>query len=247
MNIIGVIPSRYDSTRFPGKPLKKINGKEMIDIVYENSMRSNKLNNVIVAAKDKVIYDHCKKRDINVFLTSGKDRCGTDAVYEVSRKHDADFYVNIQGDEPMLKPKTIGDFVTSLVSEHKIYHLIDTFNSMTICSKDDLSNKNVPKVVVNKHNFCIFMSRFAIPYKKSSYSPIRYKEIGLHAYSESSLERFKRHEKRYIEKAESIEFLRYIEYDEIVKMIYLDIDYITHAVDVPSDIELVEKLIGSQV
>ena len=112
MKIIGVIPSRYQSSRFPGKPLAEICGKPMIYWVYQQVMKVKEFDEVYVATDDSRIEEACKKYDMNVIMTSDKHQTGTDRLGEVAEKIEADFYVNIQGDEPMIEPETIQKVIT---------------------------------------------------------------------------------------------------------------------------------------
>ena len=114
MKVLAVIPARWNSSRFPGKPLALINGIPMINMVWKKVIKAKSINNSIVATDDKRIFDACKKMSINVIMTSKKHLTGTDRVHEVSKKIKSDIYVNIQGDEPLINPKSIDDIVILL-------------------------------------------------------------------------------------------------------------------------------------
>ena len=116
MKVLAVIPARWSSSRFPGKPLAIINGEPMINLVWKQVMKTKSINNSIVATDDKRIFDSCKKMSINVMMTSKKHLTGTDRVYEVSKRIKSDIYVNIQGDEPLINPKSI-DAVINLLKK----------------------------------------------------------------------------------------------------------------------------------
>ena len=117
MKVLAVIPARWSSSRFPGKPLALINGKPMISIVWKKVIKAKSINNSIVATDDKRIFDSCKKMSINVMMTSKKHLTGTDRVYEVSKRIKSDIYVNNQGDEPLINPKSI-DAVINLLKNN---------------------------------------------------------------------------------------------------------------------------------
>ena len=117
MKVLAVIPARWSSSRFPGKPLAIINGEPMINLVWKQVMKTKSINNSIVATDDKRIFDSCKKMSINAIMTSKKHLTGTDRVYEVSKKINSDIYVNIQGDEPLINPKSI-DAVINLLKKN---------------------------------------------------------------------------------------------------------------------------------
>jgi len=116
MKVLAVIPARWSSSRFPGKPLAIINGEPMINLVWKQVMKTKSINNCIVATDNKRIFDSCKKMAINVIMTSKRHLTGTDRVYEVSEKVKSDIYVNIQGDEPLISPKSIDDVINLLKS-----------------------------------------------------------------------------------------------------------------------------------
>jgi 3-deoxy-manno-octulosonate cytidylyltransferase (CMP-KDO synthetase) len=130
MKIIGVIPARYQSSRFPGKPLVNICGKPMIWWVYQQCIKVKSLDKVVVATDDERIFQTCRDYLMDVIMTSSDNRTGTDRVAEVARNMDADFYVNIQGDEPLIEPEII-DKVISFKMEHEN---LDVINTMTISS-----------------------------------------------------------------------------------------------------------------
>ena len=120
MKIIGVIPARYESSRFPGKPLAGIHGKPMVWWVYKQAVKVREFNEVYVATDDKRIEDKCIELDVNVIYTSNSHPTGTDRVGEVARKIKADLYVNIQGDEPLIEPETIRKAIEPFNSKEKI-------------------------------------------------------------------------------------------------------------------------------
>ena len=123
MKVLAVIPARWSSSRFPGKPLAIINGEPMINLVWKQVMKTKSINNCIVATDNKRIFDSCKKMEINVIMTSKRHLTGTDRVYEVSKKVKSDIYVNIQGDEPLISPKSIDDVINLLKKNYCIYWL----------------------------------------------------------------------------------------------------------------------------
>ena len=126
MKVILVIPARWNSKRFPGKPLAKINGTELIKHVWDKAIKANCFHHAIVATDNKKIQNFCLKNNINVILTSVKNRTGTDRVYEVSKKINGDIYVNLQGDEPLINPKNIKKVVDNLKKNIKYGFEIST-------------------------------------------------------------------------------------------------------------------------
>ncbi len=231
MKIVGIIPARYKSSRFPGKPLVDILGKPMIQHVYERSVQSTLLSEVHVATDDERIFASCKERDMNVIMTSDKHPTGTDRVAEVAEKLEADIYVNVQGDEPLIMPKSIDAAIEGL----KNFHSKTGTNLMKkIENISDLINTTVPKVIVNDHFNAIFLSRQAIPYPKGPLNVNYYKQICVYAFTRETLLRFKGMRQSRNELIEEIELLRFIDNGIPIRMIEVFED--TIAVDVPNDV-----------
>lgn len=235
------IPSRYESSRFLGKPLKIINGKELLWWVYNNAIKSKSFDDVIVITDDDRIETYCDDNNLKVIRQlTDTCKCGTDAIAEVTEIIDSDLYVNLQGDEPLIMPETIREFIDGIKGLGEINRM--AFNAMTDCDSDDLNNINIPKVVTNIYGDLLYISRLPIPFIKSNHIPKHYKELGLHAYNKKSLESFKFYEQFEAEKSENIEFLRFLEMGKYVRMIYLELPFKNHAVDIPEDIDVVEEI-----
>lgn len=241
--ILCVIPARYESSRFLGKPLELICGKSLIKHVYDNAMKVKLFDEVIVATDDGRISTFCDENDINYTMTRKDCKTGTDRIAEVAGVIDADLYINVQGDEPLLTPNTIEKFIKEIFDYGELDRV--AYNSMTDCSGDDITNINVPKVIVDVYGDLLYMSRLPIPHNKSGYIPKYYKELGLHAYTKRGLKWFSIHNEQFnSEKAEGLEFLRFLETGKAVRMIYLDLPYNNHAVDVKEDIKIVEEIMN---
>ena len=222
MKIVGVIPARYNSSRFPGKPLEMILGKTLIQRVYENAKKVSEFDRVIIATDDKRIKQFCKKHDMDVMLTSSKHKTGTDRVAEVANKIHADYYVNIQGDEPLVTPETIR---CAIQSEYPVVNLMTK-----IRDNAELDDDTVPKIRLGKNNQAINLSR---------YISSKYKQIGVYGFTSDALKQFSTLSQTSSEKVESIEILRFVENDIPVYMVEVKQD--TVAVDIPSDIQKVEN------
>lgn len=235
MKIIGVIPARFKSSRFPGKPLALILGKPMIIWVCEIVEKALGIENTFVATDDdriaKTILDHGYK----VVMTSSDCLTGTDRLWEVAQKINADIYINIQGDEPMLDPNDI-----IRITEAKKESPNFVINGMTkISESEDPNNINLPKVLINKQNELIYMSRLPIPGIKSSGTPIYYKQVCIYAFTYEELMQFGTcNEKAYYEKFEDIEILRFFDLGIKIKMVVTSASSL--AVDIPQDIKNVE-------
>jgi 3-deoxy-manno-octulosonate cytidylyltransferase (CMP-KDO synthetase) len=242
MKIIGVIPARYRSSRFPGKPLADIHGKPMVWWVYSQAVKVNEFDEVYVATDDKRIENKCIELDINVIFTSEDHPTGTDRVGEVARKIDADLYVNIQGDEPLILPETIEKAIEPFNSNKNI----SVTNLMTKIRKhEELLDITVPKVVVNANNEAIFLSRLPIPYPKGKFDVTFYKQVCVYGFTPESLEFYYNSERGAIEQIEDIELLRFIEGGLKVKI--LEVDQDTIGVDNEKDLSVVRKIIGERI
>lgn len=241
MKILGIIPARYDSSRFPGKPLAMIHGKPMIQRVYEQALKAGSLSYLVIATDDDRIVEAADKFGGKVVLTSKDHSSGTERCQEVVEKLKAsgfqfDVVVNIQGDEPYIKPEQI-DAVIECFSEKDVQ--IATL-SKKIETIDELFNPNVNKVIVNQNQEAIYFSRHPIPYLKNIDNDKwfenhdYYKHIGIYAYRSSVLEEITALNATPLEIAESLEQLRWLENRYRIKVMETIHDCI--AVDVPEDL-----------
>ena len=238
MKVLGVIPARFRSTRFPGKPLADILGKPMIYHVYSASVKASLLNDVIVATDDQRIVEACDKYDIPSILTSEKHPTGTDRVAEVAQNIQADLYVNIQGDEPMMKPNTIDAAVRPFFEQ-------SDFDVTNLCTKilepDEVIDTNVIKVVRSPESYAIYLSRQPIPYPKDRRDVIYYKQVCVYAFRKDALVRFVNTPQTYLERVEGVEILRFLELGMKIKFVE-ETEGGTYAVDSPSDLARVTEL-----
>lgn len=230
----GVIPARYGSTRFPGKPLALILGKPMIQMVYERAKRARFLERVIVATDDERIMAACAGLGIPARLTSPSIGSGTERVAEVARELGASLIVNIQGDEPVLDPGMLDSLVEALQDES-----INMASLMTrIKDPSAFYDRNKVKVVVDKKGFALYFSRAPIPYR-----PLEgfFQHIGIYGFKAEFLFRLCGLPASGLEKAESLEQLRALENGYRIKMI--ETAHSTLSVDAPQDIIAVEKIL----
>ena len=242
MKIIGVIPARYKSSRFPGKPLADICGKPMIWWVYQQCLKVDDFAAVYVATDDDRIFETCKELKINVIMTADSHPTGTDRIGEVASKIQADLIVNIQGDEPMLEPETIKAAIKPFYDDPDL----QITNLMTrIKNPVDVVNFTVPKVITNKDGIGIYLTRSTAPYPKGKIDYCYYKQVCVYGFKPAALQFFCEYGKKYgkakIEAIEDIEILRFIENG--YKVQYVEVDSETVAVDTPNDLELVRRLI----
>lgn len=239
MKILAVIPARYASTRFPGKPLVDIRGKSMIQRVYEQTAKAEIPESVIVATDDSRIAEHVQSWGGRVAMTSSEHPSGTDRIIEVAGKFsDYDAYINVQGDEPFIDPRQINQLAEILKQQHGAYAatLVKSDNS-----NDFLENPNTVKVVFRENMQAMYFSRSPIPYlrnqeEKATFIEERgwYRHIGIYGYSRSGLKEIAGMKRGKLEKTESLEQLRWLENG---LTIYVGITpYETQAVDTPEDL-----------
>lgn len=235
LKIIGIIPSRYQSSRFPGKPLTMINERPMIWWVFQQAVKVKLFEAVYVATDSQEIYDICEKYEINAMLTSDKHQTGTDRLGEVAQKVNADFFVNIQGDEPLIESETIQRVVDYKIKNREI----EVINTMTLISDEtDIKKDTVVKAVASDNEDLIYLSRSPIPYPKNGQKINYYKHLGLYGLSKDALLFFSKAERTKNEKIEDIEMLRFIENGYKIKIIPVESQSI--GVDCPEDALKVE-------
>lgn len=236
MKIIGIIPARYASTRFPGKPLIDIAGKSMIQRVYEQCLKAEELVDVIVATDDERIEEHVKSFGGKVMITSADHQSGTDRCAEVLKKYDGncDAVINIQGDEPFIDPQQITLLASALSGPHtQIATLIKKLDK-----ESDVQNPNMVKVVKNSENIAIYFSRSPVPYRRNPAFPITYyKHIGIYGYRKEVLADITRLPAGMLEQAESLEQLRWVENCYRISLAETTIE--TIAIDTPDDLKKV--------
>lgn len=244
MNIVGIIPARYASTRFPGKPLIDIGGKTMIQRVYEQAKRSTFLSNVLVATDDERIEKHVRSFGGNVVMTSNSHQSGTDRCFEAIQNFSrADVVINIQGDEPFIHPQQI-DLVASCFRSDKVQ--IATLVKK-ISTEEELFNPNTPKVLLNKNKEAICFSRQTIPHIRNKEQSewlkayTFYKHIGIYAYTTKVLAEITGLKQSPLELAEALEQLRWIENGYKIKVEITDQESI--AVDSPDDLKKLSKFL----
>lgn len=239
MKILGVIPARYKSSRFPGKPLVLISGKPLVIHVCEKVEMALGRENFVVATEDVRIVNEVLKWGFSAILTTDNPKTGTDRLWEVAQQIKADIYINIQGDEPLINPLDIKNVYNARINEPDFI----TNGYCAITSNEDPFSLNIPKVVFNKNKELLYMSRMAIPgIKGQGVLPTYYKQVCIYTFTYNELKAFgERQEKTYLESFEDIEILRFLEMGYKIKMI--ETSGASLAVDVPEDIQKVEAVI----
>ena len=239
MKTVLVIPARYKSTRFPGKPLIDLAGKTMIERVYGQCIKAYPAKQIFVATEDERILLHCRSLNIQCILTSDNCLTGTDRVAEVAQQIDADYYINVQGDEPIFNPFDISNFIDILPNYNG--HILNGYCDIAL--EVDYKSVSVPKVVFRQDGRLLYMSRSAIPGNKNSLFHFGYRQVCIYAFPKKALLAFSAFNKKTLfEQEEDIEILRFLEMGYEVQMIKMSSDSIP--IDSPEDIEKVLKIIG---
>lgn len=246
--VVGIIPSRYASTRFPGKPLSQILGKSLIQRTYENALRCELLEEVIVATDDQRIFDHVKEFGGRVVMTSVDCPTGTDRLAEVLQKEkrlaDVEIVMNVQGDEPCIDPNIIAAVVKGLRDDP------NAAMSTAILPLHDIEEAlkpSVVKCVVDKQDYALYFSRALIPAGKTlKYRPetIYYKHLGLYAYRKEFLLHYAELDSTPLQQAEDLEQLKVLEHGYRIKTVQVSGESMD--VNAPEDIKKVEQLLCKQ-
>ena len=234
--VIGMIPSRMNSTRFPGKALALILGKPMIYWVYKSASKVKMLDEIFVATSDKEIEECCKKYNIPCICNKTNETTAAQKIAIESDNLDGDIYINIQGDEPLIDPGAIESIIDTMLNDESLEYV---GLKSKITNEEEFYDRNVVKVVVDNNNFAMYFSRSPIPYEFEYGNA--YRVMGLYGYTKEFLKNFKNSEKSDLEKLEhGIEMLRVMEKGHKIKLI--DTDYKSIGVDLKKHIEEVEKI-----
>lgn len=255
LKIIAVIPARYASTRFPGKPLEKLQGKEILHWVVDGARTSRYLDEIYVATDDSRIQLLCEKIKVPCIMTSSDCATGTDRLYQATENLEFDVVLNIQGDEPLINNTFIDPLAESFLFTNKNHQNMDINSKIDMATlahpinHDDLANFNSVKVILNQNNEAIYFSRFPIPYSRQKEqlqkieSTTVLKHIGLYGYRREFLKLFCESPQAEIEKFESLEQLRALYLGAKIKVI--QVNKPTCGVDTPEDLQKLEALLKS--
>jgi 3-deoxy-manno-octulosonate cytidylyltransferase (CMP-KDO synthetase) len=248
MNIIGIIPSRYASTRLPAKPLADICGKPMIQRVYEQAQRSTLLTSVIVATDDERIASVVRSFGGNVQMTPADIQSGSDRIALVAKNHPADIVVNIQGDEPQIDPQLIDQTIRLVMDDTQA--VVGTAVKKT-SSHQDLFNANVVKVVLDRNNYALYFSRSPVPFVRDAKKDEEwfsnttfYKHFGIYVYRADFLQHYTGLKPSALEEAEKLEQLRILENGFRIKCAVTE--YESLPVDTPEDLRRVIEIVTAQ-
>ena len=245
--IIGLIPARWQSSRFEGKPLKLINGKPMIERVYNQCSLVESLDKVIVLTDDDRIQEFCEENSIPCLRVDDDCETGTDRCAKAIESIEADFFVNIQGDEPVIDPGSIDLLIKNFLENDSSTNVfprseIRIGNAYTEINDDKkLHDKNVVKVVFDKNKKALFFSRYPLPFLKGKSGKF-FQQLGLYIYSKDALNLFSKLPSLSLDKSEQVELLRFLEHGYSVEM--TKVRDVGLSVDIPEDIKLVEDYLN---
>jgi 3-deoxy-manno-octulosonate cytidylyltransferase (CMP-KDO synthetase) len=242
-NVLVVIPARHASSRFPGKPLALIAGKPMIQHVVERVRIAKHPTRILVATEDQRIKDAVEKFGAEAILTRHDHRTGTDRVAEVASHLAADIYINVQGDEPLINPGTL-DAVAAAMAEDESVQLATPCSAIT--HQNEIMDPNVVKVVQDFDANALYFSRAPIPWVRDTGSKVaasHWKHIGLYGYRRDALLEYPTLPPGELERIEQLEQLRWLENGFRIHMVETEYDAVS--VDVPADVERVEKLLSA--
>ncbi|MBI4459874.1 MAG: 3-deoxy-manno-octulosonate cytidylyltransferase [Acidobacteria bacterium] len=234
--IVGIIPARLDAQRLPGKVMRPICGRPMVHVVYERASACPLLAELYVATDSEPVRQYCIQHGIPVLMTAVTHRSGTERLIEVMHKTAADIYVNIQGDEPMIRASHLDLLVKPFLDRQGIQ--VTTLK--TPLSEQEAANPNVVKVVTDLSGRALYFSRAPIPYRRNAAAPERYyKHLGFYAYCREILERYEALPPAPLEEAEQLEQLRFLQYGVPIQVIETADD--TIGVDTEEDLKAVVR------
>ena len=244
MKIIGVIPARFASTRLPGKPLKSIAGKPLLQWVIEGAQKSKKLTEVLVATDHSEIFELAMRCGAKAVMTDSALPSGSDRIFAAIQGRDVDFVVNIQGDEPLVQGEMIDSLVESMLQDSNV-------QMATLCADLDLNeleNLNVVKLITDKNFNALYFSRFPIPHSRvkptTESEIICYRHLGMYAYTAKFLKEFCSAPPALLEINESLEQLRALYLGAKIKVVKTNFE--SHGVDTLDDVMKIEKILNSR-
>jgi 3-deoxy-manno-octulosonate cytidylyltransferase (CMP-KDO synthetase) len=241
MTTIGVIPARFQSSRFEGKPLADILGKPMIWWVHHQFKKVSGLDEVYVATDDQRIADVCSQYGIKSVMTSTEHKTHIDRLYEVSTLIDADFYINVNGDEPLIEPDAIEKIIPVDVDSSSLY----IANLMTeVKNPLEAVDTSKIKIATDVNGYALYMARYPIPFPKGTYDFTFNKFVGVQCFTKSALAFAQQAPRGIIESAEDIDEYRFLENGQKIKFIKVEVT--TLSVDTPKDLSKVIDIISSR-
>lgn len=237
-----IIPARYGSSRLEGKPLIEVEGKPIIQWVYEKAQQAKLADMIIVATDDERIFNAVEKFGGNVEMTSTEHKCGSDRIKEVVMRHpEIDYIVNLQGDEPLIKPESI-DEVAKNVKFDKTADISTLIRKIT---PEEAENPNLVKCIVDCNGFAMYFSRSKIPYERNSGIATFYGHLGIYGYKRKALEAMTTLAQTPLERTESLEQLRALENGMKIKTSV--VDFVPVGIDTREDLEKFKQILESKL
>lgn len=234
-----IIPARYGSSRLEGKPLIKVGGKPIIQWVYEKAQQSKLADIIIVATDDKRIYDAVNLFGGNAEMTSVDHKCGSDRIKEVVMRHpEISYIVNLQGDEPLIKPESI-DEVARNVKEDSLADISTLIRKIT---PEEAENQNLVKCVIDNNGFALYFSRSKIPFERNIGKSDFYGHLGIYGYKREALIKMTELPQSSYEMSESLEQLRALQNGMRIKTSV--VDFVPVGIDTAEDVEKFKSLLG---
>lgn len=239
MKAIAVVPARLASTRLPRKMLAEIAGKPLVGLVYEAVRSSPLLTDVIIATDSDDIMTACHAHGWKAQMTSADHRSGTERVHEISRREAADVYINVQGDEPLIRPEHIATVLQVMENPDAQVGTL-----MTPAAETDIANPSAVKVVTDCNGRALYFSRATIPFDRDGSRPRYFKHLGLYAYRKSALDQFVHLPESALEKSERLEQLRFLENG--IAIYVRETPYDSIGVDTEDDLRRVIEIVGQR-
>lgn len=244
MRTVAIIPVRFGSTRFPGKPLALISGRPMVEHVYRRASACGELSDVVVATDDERIFSCVKDFDGKAVMTRSSHASGTDRIAEAAeilRLDDKDVVVNVQGDQPLVPPETLSEMILPLLGDESL-----PMSTLMIRIRDprETANPNHVKVVTDARGLALYFSRHPIPFHRDAEGDhnVHFKHLGLYAYRAAFLRAFTRLPQGRLETAEKLEQLRVLEHGYSIRVVETAHD--SPEVDTPEDVEIIESIMS---
>lgn len=243
MRVIGVVPARFGSSRLPGKPLKDICGKPMIQHVYERACRAQLLDRIIVATDDERIVSAVQSFGGEVALTSHAHTTGSDRIAEVAEQIDCDVVVNIQGDEPLIQPEIIDEIAGVLIEDEGV---VMSTGCYRITDPGMFDDPNVVKVVRDRNDNALYFSRSLIPYPRNTETFEAFEHIGVYVYRKDFLRQYISFGSTPLSETESLEQVKVLEMGYKIRVVATRFNYNALSVDTQDDLDRVKKIIEQE-
>lgn len=238
-----IIPARYGSSRLEGKPLIEVNGKPIIQWVYEKAQQAKLADIIIVATDDERIFNAVKAFGGNVEMTSVNHKCGSDRIREVVERHPEIFYiVNLQGDEPLIKPDSIDDVARNVQEDD---HADISTLIRVLRDESEINNPNLVKCVIDNNGYALYFSRAKIPYERNTGIATFYGHLGIYGYKREALIKMTSLPQTPLEKTESLEQLRALENGMKIKTSV--VDFVPVGIDTKEDLEKFKQIISQKL